>query len=99
MVVRRDVRPRRRRSGKDSGESEFEARLAPPEERSKSDDNDGRISVNTGSLKLPQELVEDDATPGEAAKIDPVVLAIFFLALIFIVVVAFVIWNGWEPPQ
>lgn len=98
MVVRRKARPKRPPSGERSGESEFEARLAPLEERTSRDDDDGRISVNTGNLKLPQELVEDDAAP-EAARIDPVVLAIFFLALIFIIVVAFVIWNGWEPPQ
>jgi hypothetical protein len=95
---------RRTRGRKDnSKESASEARLAPPEEKGKgavehpASNNDGTLVLNTGQLKLPQDFKEEDATG--FPRIDPALLVILCISLIFIAVIAYTIWNGWEPPR
>lgn len=110
------VRKKKRRAA-NNGETEFEARLTPPEEKksaankgevdksaaSKNGDDksaagDGTLSVNTGDLKLPQELIEDETDGSLFQRIDPAVMVILCLSLVFIASIAYVIWSGWEPP-
>ncbi len=92
--------------GANNGETHSEARLAPLEERGsappppQNSTDDGTLKVDTGNLKLPQELTEEEET--EAAglqKFDPAVKLILCFSIVFIAVIAFVIWNGWEPPR
>lgn len=101
MAVKRSRRARRNKN--DSGESAAEARLAPLEERSggaiqhQVSHNDGTLVLDTGQLKLPPE-VEEEKT-AKALAIDPAVLVILCFALVFIAVIAYIVWQGWEPPQ
>ncbi len=103
MAVKRARR--RRRNKNSSGESASAARLAPPEERGDGKSgqlaakNDGTLSVNTGQLKLPADFKEDEEDAGGLLFIDPAVLVILCFSLIFILVIAYIIWNGWEPPR
>jgi hypothetical protein len=108
------VRKKKRRAA-NNGETEFEARLTPPEEKGaankgevdksaankngddKSAAGDGTLSVNTGDLKLPQEFVEEGTDGSLFHHIDPAVLVILCISLIFIASIAYVIWSGWEP--
>jgi hypothetical protein len=101
------VRKKKRRAA-NNGETEFEARLTPPEEKkgaankgevNKSAAGDGTLSVNTGDLKLPQELIEEETDGSLFQRIDPAVLVILCLSLVFIASIAYVIWSGWEPPS
>jgi hypothetical protein len=100
-------RSRRARKGtgeNNSGESEHEARLAPLEERRGADiapspHNDGTLTVDTGDLKLPQDLTEEEEEVHQYFPIDPFVFVILCFSLIFILTIAYVIWNGWEPPR
>jgi hypothetical protein len=101
MAVKRGVRARRG-SGSEK-ESEFEARLAPPEEKSgaasrQAVNDKGALPVNTGELKLPQDLLEEGQEAANFWRIDPVVFALLCFSLLFIAVIAYVIWSGWEPP-
>lgn len=61
--------------------------------------NDGTLSVNTSELKLPQELIEDENGGSLFQQVDPAVLVILCLSLIFIAAIAYVIWSGWEPSK
>jgi hypothetical protein len=100
------VKWRRTRSRKNnSKETASEARLAPPEERGggavhqpASNNNDGTLVLNTGQLKLPQQ-IKDEEEDGSFLSIDPAVLILLCFSLIFIAVIAYIIWNGWEPPR
>ena len=91
--------------GANNGETHSEARLTPPEEKGsappprQSSTDDGTLKVNTGNLKLPEQLVEEEAEAAGPQKFDPAVMLILCFSLVFIAVIAFVIWNGWEPPQ
>jgi hypothetical protein len=60
--------------------------------------DEGTLPVDTGELALPQGLTEEDETTSGFLRFDPVVLAILCFSFIFILVIAYVIWNGWEPP-
>jgi hypothetical protein len=96
---------KKRRRGASSGETKSEAQLAPPEEKEgapvsrPNPANDGKLPVNTGELKLPQELVEEETEGPGFQRVDPVVLVILCFSLIFILIIAYVIWSGWEPPR
>jgi hypothetical protein len=61
--------------------------------------NNGLLQVDTGKLKLPQGLSEEEDEPKRFFSIDPAVLIILCFSLIFIMTIAYVIWSGWEPPQ
>lgn len=93
------------RGASDNGETQSETRLAPPEEKERavvrqSSPDNGTLPVNTGSLKIPQELVgEEDSTGTFLRRVDPAVIVILCCALIFIATIAYVIWSGWEPPR
>ena len=76
--------------------SERAAHLAPPEEldeeaSSRSSDNDGAINVDTGSLKLPDDYIEERKDGSRSFRPDPVVVIIFFLSLAFIAYIAYLI--------
>jgi hypothetical protein len=107
MAIKR-MSPQQREQGEGenhSGEAEREARRAPPEEREGAASNnqnsgdDGRLKVDTGQLKIPQDLTEEEEEVKRFLPADPAVLIIICLSLIFIAAIAYVIWNGWEPPQ
>lgn len=104
MAVKRTRRVRR--GADNSGETKAEAHLAPPEEKGgagrssgQASTNDGTLPVPTGELKLPPDLAEEDTETTGLQRIDPVVLGIFCFSLVFIVVIAYIVWNGWEPPK
>ncbi|HEX8494689.1 MAG TPA: hypothetical protein VF658_17725 [Pyrinomonadaceae bacterium] len=105
MAIRkRSRRARLARGGNNSGESEYEARLAPLEEKrgagnTQSSNNDGTLAVNTGDLKLPQDLTEEEEEVHSFFPIDPFVFATLCFALLFILTIAYVIWSGWEPSR
>jgi hypothetical protein len=102
MAVKKTRRVRRG-GGNNSGESEAAAQLAPPEERksggsnNQAAGNDGTLAINTSELKLPQDLIEEKEEVKGFPRIDPVVLAILCFSLVFILGIAYIIWNGWEP--
>lgn len=85
------------------GESAAEARLTPPEETKGARNNQGAASgvlaVNTGELKLPKELTEEEEEVKRFMPVDPAVLVILCFSLLFILTIAYVIWSGWEPPR
>jgi len=93
-----------------AGESELESRPAPPEEENgarrppqsnqNANNDNGTLAVNTGELKLPQELAEEEEDERKTifTRIDPAVLTILCLSLLFIAFIACVILYGWEPP-
>ena len=105
MAIKKRSRRAGRAKGKNnSGESESEARLAPPEEKGgeggkPAPHNDGTLTVNTGDLKVPQTLTEEEEEVQSFLPVDPFVLAILCLSLLFILAIAYIIWNGWEPPR
>ena len=109
MAIRKRSRRKRQGTGENnSGESESEARLTPPEEKrdaaattAQSSNNDGTLTVNTGDLKLPQELTEEEEEEEvrRFLPIDPFVFAILCFSLLFILAIAYIIWSGWEPPR
>ena len=109
MAIRKSLRRTRQDKGENnSGESEFEAHLAPPEEKrdaapsAQSSNNDGTLTVNTGDLKLPRDLAEEEEEEEEVHRflpIDPFVFGILCFSLLFIFTIAYIIWSGWEPPQ
>ena len=105
MAIRKRSRRARRGKGENnSGESEHEARLAPLEERSstgtaQNSNNDGVLAVNTGNLKLPQDLTEEEEEVQRFFPIDPFVFAILCFSILFILAIAYIIWSGWEPPR
>ena len=75
--------------------AERAAHLAPPEERDKEassrrETKAGTINTDTGSLRLPEDLLEkeDDSRP---FRPDPVVIVIFFLSLAFIAFITYLI--------
>ena len=106
MAVKGARRRRARREKNSAEESASEARLTPLEEisggaeRSKqhASQNDGTLVLNTGQLKLPQDFKEEEEASG-FPRIDPALLVILCFSLIFIAVIAYIIWNGWEPPK
>lgn len=105
MAIRkRSRRARQGRGENNSGESEHEARLAPLEERGKADiaqtpHNDGKLAVDTGSLKMPQDFTEEEEEAQSFFSIDPFVLGILCFSLLFILAIAYIVWSGWEPPR
>lgn len=108
MALRKKSRRARRGEGENnSGESKSEARLAPPEEKgdaartTQSPDNDGTLTVNTGDLKLPQNLTEEEEEEEvqRFLPIDPFVFAILCFSVLFILAIAYIVWSGWEPPR
>jgi hypothetical protein len=98
------VKKKSRRAASNNGETQSEARLTPPEEKEgarkpQNAAGNGTLPVNTGELKLPQELAEDETEGPLFQHVDPAVLVILCCALIFIAVIAYVVWSGWEPPK
>ena len=82
--------------------AEHAANLAPLEEqngkqKNQGTDNNGAIVVDTGELKLPKGIIEEDNGGAEFFGMDPVVLLIFCLSLIFIAFIAYLI--SIEPPK
>jgi hypothetical protein len=78
--------------------AEHAAHLAPPEEQNgkqrssrQTSNNDGAIVVDTGDLKLPKGVVEDEKDGARFFGMDPVVLFIFCFALAFIAFIAYLI--------
>ena len=82
--------------------AERAAQLAPPEEQDKegsrrSEKNDDAINVDTGSLKLPADYIEEKGDDSGLFRPDPVVIIIFLLSLAFIAFVTYLI--SIEPPR
>ncbi len=83
--------------------AELAARLAPPEEQSEGivahpgSNNGGVIIVDTGSLKLPQGMIEAEKGMTRALRPHPIVIVILCVALAFIAFIAWLI-SG-MPPQ
>jgi hypothetical protein len=76
--------------------AEHAAHLAPPEEqngkqKNQASNQDGAIVVDTGELKLPKGVVEDEGGGAKFFGMDPVVLLIFCFALAFIAFIAYLI--------
>lgn len=104
MAVGENEQPTRQSGTNNSGESEAAARLAPLEEKTgtraqQSSAHDGTLILNTGELKLPQELTEEEETAQGILPLDPYVLAVLCFTIVFILSIAYVIWSGWEPPR
>lgn len=106
MAVRKKGRHAHRQGRtNDAGESEHEARLAPLEEKKgvsaqPNSAQSGVLAVNTGELKLPRELSEEEEAAAQRfLPIDPYVFAVLCFTIIFILSTAYVIWSGWEPPK
>ncbi|MDX6695461.1 MAG: hypothetical protein QOF02_3064 [Blastocatellia bacterium] len=105
MAVKKSGR-KARGGKKQAGETESESRLTPPEEgngaqgrQPANNKDDGTLAVNTGELTLPQELIEeDDEKRIWFMRVDPAVLTILCLSLLFIAFIAYLILSGWEPP-
>jgi hypothetical protein len=83
---------------------EVAAQLAPLEEqeaagraRSNEGDNNGAIVVDTGTLNLPEGLVEEKKKRDRLLGIEPVVAFIIALALAFIIFIAWEI-SRMPPP-
>lgn len=97
MAVKKE--PRRLHSpvkAKSAEAAEHAAHLAPPEEqngrqRNQPSNHDGAIVVDTGELKLPSGVVEDEKGKGGLFGMDPVVLLIFCFSLAFIAFIAYLI--------
>ena len=98
MAVKKE--PRRLHSpvkAKSAEAAEHAANLAPPEEqngkkaRQASANQDGALVVDTGDLKLPKGVMEDEKGGTRLFGMDPVVLFIFCFALAFIAFIAYLI--------
>lgn len=80
MAIKNLFRKSKKRSRKSTKENSF------------SDSEDGVIKFDTGKLKLPTQLIEEQ---GEVDKpfwqIEPVIIVIFFLAVAFIVFITVLI--------
>ena len=82
---------------------ELAARLAPPEERAaqaggaNGGGNGGAIVVDTARLQLPKGLREGDGQGPKWFGVEPVVLVIVGLMLLFIIFIAWQI-SGMERP-
>ena len=84
---------------KDGDISELSARLAPLEELDKETSqqhpsqkkNDGTIVIDTGSLKLPENLMEKEREENGILGLEPIVLAILILALAFVAFIAYLV--------
>ena len=97
MAVKKEPRrfhnPVRARSAE---AAEHAANLAPPEEqnakrKNQGADNNGAIVVDTGELKLPKGIIEEEKGGTRFFGIDPVVILIFCLSLMFIALIAYLI--------
>ncbi len=80
--------------------AERAAHLAPPEEQrgsAASSYDNGRIAVNTGSLKLPKGFVEEEEERSRVLRPDPAVLVILGIAIAFISFIAYLISIA--PPK
>ncbi len=96
--------PGGRRGGLDAEEAS--ERLAPLEEREefkKSPQTDGNqsnvkdtIRVDKNSVKMPEQLVDDERDAASTFRLDPVVVAILAAALAFI---AFIAWQISRMPD
>jgi hypothetical protein len=97
MAVKKE--PRRVHSpvkAKSAEAAEHAAQLAPPEEqngrrKNQAPNQDGAIVVDTGELNLPKGVIEDEKDGARLFGMDPVVLFIFCLALVFIAFIAYLI--------
>lgn len=103
MAVKKEPRhlhsPVRARSAE---AAEHAANLAPPEEqngkqKNQVPDSNGAIVVDTGELKLPKGIIEEEEGGARFFGMNPVVLLIFCLSLIFIAFIAYLI--SIEPPK
>ena len=105
MAIRRMSRQDQQgEGGNHAGEAERDARSLPPAEkedtpRNQSSADNGLLQVDTGQLKLPQNLTEEEEEVKRFLPIDPAVLILLCFSLIFIGTIAYVIWSGWEPPS
>ena len=84
--------------------AERAAHLAPPEEQrgsaavAASSYDNGQITVDTGSLKLPKGLLEEEEDGSRALRPDPAVIVILGIAIAFIAFIAYLISIA-PPPQ
>ena len=85
------------------GALEKAQQLAPLEERAgklarqTSNNEEGVINVDTGSLKLPSEFTEKKEGKSRLFNIEPITLIIMVFSLAFIAFIAYLI--SIEPPQ
>ncbi|HEY0546701.1 MAG TPA: hypothetical protein VGC91_15085 [Pyrinomonadaceae bacterium] len=77
--------------GNGGNTSELSARLAPLEERDGKHADDDTIVLDTGKLRLPKALLEDEEETSRLFGLEPVILVILLLALSFIAFVAYLI--------
>jgi hypothetical protein len=102
MAVKKSAR--KSQGDDNTGKSKPKARRTPPKEKaqargSQNPPEEGKLPVDTGELQLPQDLSEEeDKTTNGFLRFDPVVLFILCFSFVFILVIAYVIWSGWEPP-
>lgn len=112
MAVKKKRKKRRRyghehylRHDKDGDIAELSARLAPLEEIDKEaaahqhpkHKRDDTIVVDTGSLNLPENLMEREREENGILGLEPVVLAILVLFLAFIALIAYLVYRMPAP--
>lgn len=66
------------------------ASLAPPEEQDATANDNGRIVVDGGQVKLPEGLVDESEESSNIFHLEPVVIVVLLITLAF---VAFIIWQ------
>jgi hypothetical protein len=90
---------------KKSDAAELSALLAPLEEHDAKQqaghtaqtDDDDTIVLDTGELKLPKALMEEEDAPARMFGLEPVILVILILALAFIAFIAYLISQTPAP--
>ncbi|MBV9209417.1 MAG: hypothetical protein JOZ52_02245 [Acidobacteria bacterium] len=92
-VKKRRARHKHYTGNKRGDTKELSARLAPLEERDgqKHEDEGGAIVLDTGKLKLPKALLEEEEDTSRIFGLEPVILVILLLALCFIGFIAYLI--------
>ncbi|MBV9958130.1 MAG: hypothetical protein JO360_06895 [Acidobacteria bacterium] len=93
---RRRLRHRHYSGRKDETAAELSDRLAPPEEHpalSAAPVADDTIVLDTGKLKIPHALLEEDEEERRILGLEPVVLVILLVVLTFIAFIAYLIYK------
>jgi hypothetical protein len=92
------------RHDKDGDISELSARLAPLEELDKETarqhrlkQKDDTIVIDTGSLQLPKNMMEQEREENGILGLEPIVLAILILALAFVAFIAYLVYQMPAP--
>lgn len=92
MAVKKKAAPHKHYTGNKRGDAkELSSRLAPLEERDGKPANDDTIVLDTGKLKLPKALLEEEENTARLFGLEPVILVILLLALCFIAFIAYLI--------